>query len=71
MALYTDPEEIYLVRKDGHVMMYDATKMKETVKIRNPLLRSDNDPQVKVRCIINGVQRNLVEEGFGEDSLYK
>ena len=40
VALYTDPEEIYLVRKDGHVFMYDATKTVEKVKITNPLVRS-------------------------------
>ena len=35
VALYTDPEEIYLVRKDGTVMMYDPTNLKETLKIKN------------------------------------
>ena len=35
VALYTDPEEIYLVRKDGTVMMYDPTNLKETPKIKN------------------------------------
>jgi len=31
--VYTEPEEIYLVRKDGSLMMYDATTMKMTLKI--------------------------------------
>ncbi len=35
MALYTDPEEIYLMKKSGDVIMYDATEKKEHVKISN------------------------------------
>ena len=35
MALYTDPEEIYLMKKTGDVIMYDATKKQEKVKISN------------------------------------
>ena len=31
--MYTDPEEIYLVRKDGTVIMFDANNLKEEVKI--------------------------------------
>ena len=33
VALYTEPEEIYLMKKDGTVMLYDANTMTETVKI--------------------------------------
>jgi len=76
VALYTDPEEIYLVRKDGHVMMYDATKMKETVKIRNPLLRSDNDPQVKAdvnncdyQLFVNGKEQICVVQSAPEAAV--
>jgi hypothetical protein len=35
VALYTDPEEIYLMKKSGDVIMYDATEKKEHVKISN------------------------------------
>ena len=35
MALYTDFEEIYLMKKSGDVIMYDATEKKEHVKISN------------------------------------
>jgi hypothetical protein len=35
VALYTDPEEIYLMKKTGDVIMYDATKKQEKVKISN------------------------------------
>merc|ERR1712088_1301321 len=33
VALYTEPEEIYLMKKDGTVVLYDATHKTETVKI--------------------------------------
>ena len=33
VALYTEPEEIYLMKKNGTVVLYDANTMMETVKI--------------------------------------
>jgi len=33
IALYTEPEEIYLMKKNGTVVLYDATCKTETVKI--------------------------------------
>ena len=36
VALYTEPEEIYLMKKNGSVVLYDATNMTETVKIKSP-----------------------------------
>jgi len=35
VALYTEPEEIYLMKKNGTVVLYDATSKSETVKISN------------------------------------
>jgi len=35
VALYTDPEEIYLMKKNGNVVLYDATKKLEAIKITN------------------------------------
>lgn len=35
VALYTEPEEIYLMKKSGNVVLYDATSKKETIKINN------------------------------------
>jgi len=35
VALFTEPEEIYLVKKSGDVVLYDATKKTETTKIAN------------------------------------
>mgnify|MGYP006864094919 CR=1 FL=1 len=32
-----DPEEIYLVKKNGDVVTYDATKKTELMKIKNPI----------------------------------
>ena len=42
VALYTEPEEIYLVMKDGNLNMYDATNKEMRVKITNPLLKGSN-----------------------------
>ena len=36
VALYTEPGEIYLMKKDGTVVLYDATKKIATVKISSP-----------------------------------
>lgn len=35
VALFTEPEEIYLVKKNGDVVLYDATKKLESIKIAN------------------------------------
>jgi len=35
VALYTDPEEIYLMKKNGNVVLYDATLKSESLKIDN------------------------------------
>lgn len=35
VALFTEPEEIYLVKKNGDVVLYDATKKLESTKIAN------------------------------------
>ena len=50
VALYTDPEEIYLVRKDGNVIMFDATNLKEEVKIRNSIRVSKSGQGESIRC---------------------
>jgi len=72
VALYTDPEEIYLVRKDGHVFMYDATKTVEKVKITNPLVRS-KDKSVVDSCdyqlFVNGKEQICVVQSAPEASV--
>lgn len=35
VALFTEPEEIYLVKKNGDVVLYDANHKTETIKIAN------------------------------------
>jgi len=42
VALFTDPEEIYLVKKNGDVVTYDATKKTELMKIKNPINNAAN-----------------------------
>jgi len=42
LALFTDPEEIYLVKKNGDVVTYDATKKTELMKIKNPINNAGN-----------------------------
>ena len=34
---FTEPEEIYLVKKNGDVILYDATQKTETTKIKNKM----------------------------------
>ena len=41
VALYTEPEEIYLMKKNGDVVLYDATNMTEvnlSSSIMSPVL---------------------------------
>jgi len=61
VALYTDPEEIYLVRKDGHVMMFDATNQQEYVKIKNPHL--EHDPLDHERPFVDSCDYQLFVNG--------
>jgi len=61
VALYTEPEEIYLVRKDGQVIMYDATNLQEEVKIRNPLLDQDT-PEI-AKSIVESCDYQLFVNG--------
>lgn len=47
VALFTDPEEIYIMKRSGDVVAYDANLRTETVKIPNdenlvPILPSNN-----------------------------
>ena len=45
IALYTEPEEIFLMKKNGTVVLFDATNKTETVKIANNAVmtpRQDN-----------------------------
>jgi hypothetical protein len=39
---FSDPEEIYLVKKNGDVVTYDATKKTELMKIKNPINNAGN-----------------------------
>jgi hypothetical protein len=51
VALYTDPEEIYLMKKTGDVIMYDATKKQEKVKISNVIkVGKDQSYLVSMLC---------------------
>merc|ERR1711983_291329 len=42
VALFTEPEEIYLVKKSGDVVLYDASKKMESVKIANKNAKNSN-----------------------------
>jgi len=44
VALFTDPEEIYLVKKSGDVVTYDATKKTEKIRIANRRANASNNP---------------------------
>merc|ERR1719334_627624 len=40
-ALFTDPEEIFLMKKNGDVVQYDPNTNTETVRIRNEAVTRD------------------------------
>jgi len=65
VAVYTEPEEIYLVRKDGSLMMYDATTMKMTLKIV-----SNNTPSEVEKCdfllFVNGKEQIFILQSAPE-----
>jgi len=70
VALYTDPEEIYLVRKDGTVMMYDPTNLKETLKIKNSRMEEDQEAGATDNCdyqlFVNGKEQICVVQSAPE-----
>jgi len=43
VALFTEPEEIYLVKKSGDVVLYDATSKNETTRIANKKSNGGNN----------------------------
>ena len=63
VALYTEPEEIYLMKKDGTVVLYDATKKTETVKISSPTLAGDNSDY---QLFVNGKEQICVMQSAPE-----
>jgi len=68
VALYTEPEEIYLMKKNGNVVLYDATAKRETVKISNSsapgaaLLHDNSDYQL----FVNGKEQICVMQSAPE-----
>jgi len=68
VALYTEPEEIYLMKKNGNVVLYDATAKRETVKISNTaapgaaLLQDNSDYQL----FVNGKEQICVMQSAPE-----
>jgi len=67
VALYTDPEEIYLMKKNGNVVLYDATKQQETVKIanRNQSLPGTTDGS-DYQLFVNGKEQICVMQSAPE-----
>lgn len=67
VALYTDPEEIYLMKKNGNVVLYDATKKLEAIKITNrnqsPLGNTDNSDY---QLFVNGKEQICVMQSAPE-----
>jgi len=71
VALYTDPEEIYLMKKNGNVVLYDAWEKRETVKITNrnqmsslPVTPDGSDYQL----FVNGKEQICVMQSAPEAS---
>lgn len=72
VALYTEPEEIYLMKKNGSVVLYDATNMTETVKIKSPAPapltapgQSGGDPS-DYQLFVNGKEQICVMQSAPE-----
>jgi len=63
VALYTEPEEIYLMKKDGTVVLYDATEKTETVKISSPTLSGENSDY---QLFVNGKEQICVMQSAPE-----
>lgn len=68
VALYTEPEEIYLMKKNGTVVLYDATAKTETVKID---IEKTKDPPVTgdtsdYQLFVNGKEQICVMQSAPE-----
>jgi len=68
VALYTEPEEIYLMKKNGTVVLYDATAKTETVKID---IEKTKDPPVAgdtsdYQLFVNGKEQICVMQSAPE-----
>jgi len=63
VAIYTEPEEIYLMKKNGTVVLYDATNKTETVKISSPSLAGENSDY---QLFVNGKEQICVMQSAPE-----
>jgi len=64
VALYTEPEEIYLMKKNGNVVLYDATAKKETVKISNTAAPAQDNSDYQL--FVNGKEQICVMQSAPE-----
>lgn len=68
VALYTDPEEIYLMKKSGDVILYDATKKQENVKISNVITKQAREgaENCDYQLFVNGKEQICVVQSAPE-----
>jgi len=66
VALYTEPEEIYLMKKNGTVVLYDATAKTETVKIDNSKCSPVTGDSSDYQLFVNGKEQICVMQSAPE-----
>jgi len=66
-ALFTEPEEIFLMKRNGDVVLYDADTNTETVRVRNPAETRDS-PQNEYQLFVNRKEQICVMQSSSEVS---
>jgi len=66
VALYTEPEEIYLMKKNGNVVLYDATAKRETIKISNSCAPGPGQDNSDYQLFVNGKEQICVMQSAPE-----
>jgi hypothetical protein len=66
VALFTDPEEIYIMKRNGDVVMYDANAKTEIIKIANDEGASVNTSLNEYQLFVNRKEQICVMQSASE-----
>lgn len=66
VALFTDPEEIYLMKRNGDVVLYDANLKTEVTKIANPNSPAANYNLSEYQLFVNRKEQICVMQSASE-----